>query len=48
MTETVKKRSSAGSIVSKLVIAAVLIGLVIVPIIMMFTELTVQDIKDVF
>ena len=48
MNEIIKKKPSAGSIVTKLTLAAVLIGLVIVPIITMFTVLTPSDIKDVF
>ena len=48
MNEAIRRKPSAGGIVSKLVIAAVLIGLVVVPIIMMFTVLTAQDVKDVF
>lgn len=48
MNEIIRKKPSARSIVVKLTLAAVLIGLVIVPIIMMFTVLTPADIKDVF
>ncbi len=47
MTVAVRKKGT-GSLVCKLVIMAVLIGLVVVPIIQMFTVLTVQDIRDVF
>ena len=48
MNEAIRKKPSVGSIISKLLIAAVLVGLVVVPIIMMFTVLTAQDVKDVF
>ena len=48
MTEIIRKKPSARSIAVKLTLAAVLIGLVIVPIVMMFTVLKPSDIKDVF
>lgn len=48
MINALTKKRNTGSVVCKLVLAAVLIGLVIIPIINMFSVLTVQDFKDVF
>ncbi len=51
MTGTVKKsreKSSGLTLTCKLAVLAVLLGLVAVPIIKMFTVLTLQDVKDVF
>lgn len=42
------KRNGRGSLVCKLAVAAVLIGLVVVPIIQMFTVLKPEDVKDIF
>lgn len=45
--ERTLKRKNTGSTVCKLVVAAVLVGLVIIPILQMFSVLTLDDIKDV-
>ncbi|MBO7310262.1 MAG: ABC transporter permease subunit [Clostridia bacterium] len=45
---TAARKKGKGSLVCKLVVLAVLIGLVFVPVIKMFSVLTMQDIRDVF